>query len=124
MNPLDWLLDADPAVRWQALRDLTEASSETIAAERARVPPERGGPKILAHQGADGAWHNPEEPDWLPTLFTMQLLRATGIDPREPAVQSAVQRLGTGFRWHAEVGNKPFFDGEVEPCINGGTLAL
>jgi hypothetical protein len=54
----------------------------------------------------------------------MQLLRATGVDRAEPAVVSAVARLEAGFRWDEEFGSKPFFEGEVEPCINGGTLAL
>jgi hypothetical protein len=72
----------------------------------------------------DGAWHRPDEPDWLPTLFTMQLLRATGVDPADPAAASAVSRVHDGFRWHQSFGAKPFFDGEVEPCINGGALAL
>jgi hypothetical protein len=52
------------------------------------------------------------------------LLRATGVNPSEPAVQSAIARLEAGFRWEEEHGAKPFFGGEVEPCINGGTLAL
>ena len=106
------------------MRDLTEASPAAIAAERARVPREGLGAKILASQGADGAWHRDDEPDWLPTLFTLQLLRATGVDPADPAVGSAAARVAAGFRWHEEFGAKPFFEGEVEPCINGGVLAL
>jgi hypothetical protein len=51
-------------------------------------------------------------------------LRATGIDRTDPAIESAVERLEAGFRWDEEFGKKPFFEGEVEPCINGGTLAL
>jgi hypothetical protein len=54
----------------------------------------------------------------------MQLVRATGVDPADPGVASAVARLQAGFRWHESFGAKPFFDGEVEPCINGGALAL
>ena len=125
MNSLDWLLDSDsdPDIRWQAMRDLTDASPENIAAERARVAREGLGAEILGAQGADGAWHRDDSPDWLPTLFMMQLLRATGADPADPAVQSAIARLGAGFRWHESLGNKPFFDGETEPCINGGALA-
>lgn len=121
---MDWLLDSDPAISWQAMRDLTDASPAAIAAERARVPREGIGAKILACQGSDGSWHRAEAADWLPTLFTLQLLRATGADPAEPAVQSAVARLNAGFRWAEEFGAKPFFEGEVEPCINGGALAL
>ncbi len=124
VDTIDWLLDSDPAIRWQAMRDLTDASPEAVAAERARVPREGVGAEILACQGADGSWHRDGDPDWLPTLFTMQLLRATGVDRADPAVDSAVARLEAGFRWDEEFGSKPFFEGEVEPCINGGTLAL
>ena len=124
VDTLDWLLDSDPAVRWQAQRDLTDASPATLAAERARIPREGLGAKILACQGSDGSWHRADAPDWLPTLFTTQLLRAAGADPADPAVVSAVSRLAAGFRWHKAFGEKPFFEGEVEPCINGGALAV
>lgn len=124
MDPIDWLLDSDPAIRWQTLRDLADASPAATAAERARIPREGIGAEILARQGPDGAWHRDGTPDWLPTLFTAQLLRATGADPTDPAVASAMSRLAAGFRWHEEFGAKPFFDGEVEPCINGGALAI
>ena len=124
MEILDWLIDSDPAVRWQTMRDLTDASPAAVAAERARVPREGVGAQILACQGSDGAWHRTGAPDWLPTLFTLQLLRATGVDHADPLVGSAVARLETGFRWHESLGAKPFFEGEVEPCINGGALAL
>ena len=99
MDTIDWLLDADPAIRWQAMRDLTDASPAAIAAERARVPHEGLGAEILARQEADGSWHRAGEPVWLPTLFTLLLLRATGVDRAEPAVESAVARLEAGLRW-------------------------
>ena len=124
MNTIDWLLDSDPAIRWQAMRDLTDASPEAVAAERARVPREGVGAEILVAQGSDGAWHRTGAPVWLPTLYTMLFLRATGADPADPAIDSAIARLEDGFRWDEEFGSKPFFEGEVEPCINGGTLAL
>jgi hypothetical protein len=124
LNTIDWLLESDPAIRWQAMRYLTEASLEAVRAERARVASEGVGAEILAHQGSDGAWHRAGTPDWVPTLYTMLLLRATGADPTDPSIESAVARLGAGFRWHEDLGNKRFFEGEVEPCINGGTLAL
>lgn len=124
MDTIDWLLDSDPAIGWQGLRDLTDASPEAISANRARVPHEGIGAAILACQGSDGPWHRADEPDWLPTLFTFQLLRATGVDPADPAVESAVARLEAGYRWDEEFGAKTFFEGEVEPCINGGVLAL
>jgi len=124
MASIEWLLDSDPAIGWQTMRDLTGAPAAVVAAERARVAREGLGAQILACQGADGSWHRDDEPDWLPTLFTLQLLRATGADPSDPAVESAIARLEEGYRWAEEFGAKPFFDGEVEPCINGGALAI
>jgi hypothetical protein len=134
VNTVDWLLDSDPAISWQAMRDLLDASPAAVAAERARVPREGVGVEILACQGSDGSWHRAGAPVWLPTLFTLLLLRATGVDRAEPAVESAVARLEGGLRWNdqdgcwelrrTELGGNPFFEGEVEPCINGGALAL
>jgi hypothetical protein len=123
VEPIDWLLASDPAVRWQAMRDLTGAPPAAVAAERARVAREGLGAEIIASQAVDGAWHRAGAPDWLPTLFTVQLLRATGVDPADPRVASAVEGLQAGFRWDEEFGAKGFFEGEVEPCINGGVLA-
>jgi hypothetical protein len=124
VDVVDWLLDSDPAIRWQATRDLADASPVAVAAERARVPQEGLAAEILARQGSDGSWHRADAPVWLPTLYTMLLLRATGVDRSEGVVDSAVARLDAGFRWDEEFGAKPFFEGEVEPCINGGALAL
>jgi hypothetical protein len=133
VNTLDWLINGDPAIRWQAIRDLTDAGPAEIAAERARVPREGLGAEILARQDRDGSWRRADAPVWLPTLFTLLLLRATGVDRAEPAVESAVSRLETALRWsnvpfwelrRSELGGNPFFEGEEEPCINGGVLAL
>ena len=134
MDPVDWLLNADPAIRWQAMRDLTGAGPAAIATERARVPREGLGAEILARQELDGSWRRTADaPVWLPTLFTLLLVRATGVDRADPAVESAVGRLERAWRWNnqpywelrgAEFGGKPFFTGEAEPCINGGVLCL
>jgi hypothetical protein len=56
MTVLDWMLDSDPAIRWQALRDLTDAPADAVAAERARVATEGWGARLLALQGEDGQW--------------------------------------------------------------------
>ena len=116
------------------MRDLTDASPAAIAAERARVPYEGLGVEILACQKPDGSWRRADAPAWLTTLFTLLLLRATGVDRAEPAVEAAVARLQAGLRWNdqggcwelrpPETGGNTFFEGEVEPCINGGALAL
>jgi len=147
MDTIPWLLDSDPAVSWQAVRDLTDASPDAIAAMRARVPREGIGAEILARQESDGSWRRAGAPVWLPTLFTFLFLRATGVDCTEPVVESAVARLEAGLRWNdypgcwdlrppefgtlptdrpfgCKPGGNPFFEGEEEPCINGGVLAL
>ena len=134
MNTIDWLLDSDPAIRWQALRDLADAEPSAIAAERVRVTREGLGAAILAHQEPDGSWRRERTPVWLTTLFTLQLLRATGADPSDTSVEKAISLLESTLRWDCTPGNwdlrpardtgNPFFEGEVEPCINGGVLAL
>jgi hypothetical protein len=134
MDTVDWLLASDPAIRWQAMRDLTDAAPTTIAESRARVSREGLGADILARQESDGSWHHTDAPVWLSTLFTLLLLRATGVDRADPAVESATARLeaSLGFddrdgRWDLRPrrgGAASFFEGEVEPCINGGVLAL
>jgi hypothetical protein len=133
VDTIDWLLDSEPAISWQAMRDLADASPAAIAAERARVPREGLGAEILARQEQDGSWRRADDPVWLPTLFTLLLLRGTGVDRADPAVEAAVARLEANLRWSnqpnwnlrsPEFGGNPFFHGEVEPCINGGVLAL
>jgi len=134
MDRLNWLLDSDPALRWQVLRDLTDASPAAAASERGRVAREGLGAELLARQQSDGSWHRSGAPAWATTLFTMLLLRASGIDPTDSAVQSAVERSETNLRWNnngggwnlrpPETGGNQFFEGEVEPCINGGVLAI
>jgi hypothetical protein len=124
MRPTAWLLDSDPAIRWQVLRDLADAEPALVASERSRVATTGLAAELLRCQGANGSWQKEGAPEWLPTLFSLLLLRSTGVDPEAPEVTSAIARLGAGFRWHEELGGKPFFEGETEPCINGGALAV
>jgi len=134
VDTIDWLLDSDPAIRWQTLRDLTDAAPEEVALERARVACEGLGAATLARQEADGTWLRPDVPAWLSTLFTLLLLRAAGVDPADPAVKAALSTPEQKLRWNtlggcwnvrpAETGGHGFFEGEEEPCINGGVLAF
>lgn len=118
---LDWLLDADPAIRWQVLRDLTGEPEATVAAERSRVASEGWGRRLLDRQRPDGHWG---DGTWRPTLYTLLLLRSLGLDPSSERARAAVGRVHGQVTWGPEFGDSPFFEGEVEPCINGGTLAL
>ena len=136
MDTIDWLLDSDPAIRWQVLRDLVDAPPDIVAAERARVATEGWGARLLDLQGDDGQWaggacfpsrsireadETPGQP-WTSTLPTLQLLRDFGIDPNTDRVRRAVAMVREHCRW--EHAGQPFFSGEVEPCINGRTVEL
>jgi hypothetical protein len=136
MTVVDWMLDSDPAIRWQVLRDLVQAPAEIVAAERARLATEGWCARLLALQGGDGQWaggacfparslNQPDEDQgqpWTSTLPTLQLLHDFGVDPSSGRIRRAVALVRENCRW--EHAGQPFFSGEVEPCINGRTVTL
>ena len=137
MTVIDWLLDADPAIRWQALRDLADSPADVVAAERARVAGEGWGARILALQGADGLWEGgalfpardgaplpwsrEEGQPWTATAYCLVYLQDFGIDPGDERVRRAVEGVRANARWEND--NQPYFEGETEPCINGMVVA-
>ena len=198
MTVMDWLLDSDPAIRWQVMRDLTHEPADVVAAERAKVATEGWGAQLLALQDADGQWGrdvlpassqgageglpdvgtrkllrelhevsldrlagyldldpgtlsawendpspNPEvdgfdkyrsvlnwmrssigtlKPFWTSTTYTLMLLRDMGLEPASGQAHRAVAPVRDNSRWDHD--GQRFFDGEVEPCINGKVVAL
>jgi hypothetical protein len=122
---IDWLLAADPAIRWQVLRDLTGAPAEVVAAERSRVAVEGWGAQLLGQQRADGQWGDGvATPFWWSNMYTLVFLRDLGVDPASPPARTAIDRVRDRVTWGPGFGDSPFFEGEVEPCINGRVLAL
>ena len=121
---ITWLLDGDPAVRHQVLRDLADAPPEAVAAERARIPDGRLAAELLAGQRPDGNWGgvSPAE-HWRHNVNAVQTLYLLQPDPASAAVARAVALTHDRVRWDEEFGAKHFFDGEVEACINGRVLA-
>lgn len=197
MNVLEWLLDSDPSIRWQVMRDLTDEPAEVIAAERSRVATEGWGARLLSLQDPEGQWgkdvlpastgadadgfpdvasrkllrelhdipleglaefleidvslisaweNNPSEPadegseryrsavnwmkgalgtyqpKWISTTSTLLLLRDLGLDPASEQARRAVALVRDNSKW--DEGGQDYFDGEVEPCINGMAVAL
>jgi len=145
MDVIGWLLDSDPAIRWQVRRDLTDASEDLVAAERARVAEEGWGARLLALQQPHGQWpagtptlpseaaerwwHSlgPERqgtlfPVWTSTTWSLALLHGFGVEPGSAAARHAIGLVRDKVRW--EHAGEPFFDGETEPCINGRTVGL
>ncbi|MEY2444058.1 MAG: hypothetical protein QOE00_638, partial [Ilumatobacteraceae bacterium] len=119
---IDWLLDGDPAIRWQVLGDLTDASPDEVAAERARVEHEGWGAALLAREGADGLWDGgacfpaaykggePGQP-WTATMHALQTLQIFGLDPTSAAARAAVALVAEHGCW--EHAGQRYFDGEV-----------
>jgi hypothetical protein len=132
MALIDWLLDTDPALRWQVERDLAEAPEQVWQATRARVATEGMGAQLLQHQDPDGQWaggayfpagfdwDNPGEGQpWTATTWSLNTLREFGLDAA--ALAGTAEKLDANSRW--EYDNLPYWGGEVDCCINGFTLA-
>ncbi|MDF9714733.1 squalene cyclase [Nocardioides sp. ChNu-153] len=129
----EWLLDQDPALRWQVERDLLDAPDEVWRATRARVTTEGYGARLLALQDPDGQWaggaffpadfseHAPdaEGQPWTATTWSLSSLREWGVDASHLA--GTAERLAAGCRW--EYDDLPYWGGEVDVCINSWTLS-
>ncbi|HEX4202912.1 MAG TPA: hypothetical protein VHZ51_01665 [Ktedonobacteraceae bacterium] len=125
---IQWLLDSDPSIRWQTMRDLIDASDEEVAAERARVTTEGAGARLLALQASDGRWGGAAwNRGWDSTMHVLSLLREMGLDPESSEARRAVGLVRDRVTWQGcgpqEADDNPFFAGEVEPCINGQVAA-
>ena len=138
VSAIDWLLDSDPAIRWQTLRDLADAPPDRVAAERARVTTEGWGARLLALEGDDGQWEGgalfpardgqplpwtrEEGQPWSATAYSLVQLMDFGADPADERIRRAIALVQANARWEHE--GQPFFEGEVEACINGMVVAL
>jgi hypothetical protein len=130
-----WLLDSDPALRWQVERDLLGLPEEVWTGTRARVASEGFGARLLALQDADGQWaggayfpgdfdfSGPDAQDggqpWTATTWSLNSLREWGVDAG--ALAGTAERLSRHSRW--EYDDLPYWGGEVDCCINSWTLS-
>ncbi len=126
---VEWLLDSDPSIRWQVMRDLTASPPEVIDAELARVAREGWGARLLALQAPDGRWGGAAwNRGWTSTMHVLTLLRELGLDPASDPARRAVALVRERVTWRGcgppECDGNPFFAGEVEPCINGQVAAV
>lgn len=132
---VSWLLDADPAIRWQVKRDLLAAPEQEWKAERALVEIEGWGARLLSLEDGDGQWDGgaflPRDFDasewetvgqpWTATFFSLSQLRELGLDPSSDRAQRAVRLVGANSRWDHD--GEPYWGGEVEECVNGRVVA-
>jgi hypothetical protein len=129
LTVIDWLLDSDPSIRWQVMRDLAHEPEDVIAAERSRVATEGWGARLLSLQAPDGRWGGrPWSHDWTDTFHVLELLRRLGLDPESGLALRAIGLVRERVTWRDPEFETPwaanrFFQGEVEPCINGNVVA-
>jgi len=129
MTVIDWLLDSDPSIRWQVMRDLSDEPADVVAAERARIATEGWGARLLSLQGPDGQWGGrPWSHEFTDTFHVLELLRRFGLDPASAQARHAIELVREQVTWRdpefeSPWADHPFFTGEVEPCINGNTVA-
>ena len=125
---INWLLDSDPSIGWQVMRDLTNASADDIRAERSWVATEGAGAQLLKLQAPDGRWGGAAwNRGWDSTMHALLLLREMGLDPASTEAQHAIGLVRDHVTWKGcgpeEADNNTFFAGEIEPCINGQVAA-
>ena len=117
MTVVDWLLDSDPSIRWQAMRDLTHEPAERVAAERAKVATEGWGARLLALQASDGQWGGRAwSHDWTDTFHSLELLRRFGLDPASEPARRAIALVQEHVIWRdpefeTPVGGQPLLRG-------------
>jgi hypothetical protein len=128
----DWLLDSDPALRWQVERDILGLPREVWEATRARVATEGFGARLLALQDPDGQWAGgaffprgfdfasvrTDGQPWTATTWSLNSLREWGVDAQ--VLGDTAERLAVNSRW--EYDDLPYWGGEVDCCINAWTL--
>jgi hypothetical protein len=119
---IKWLLDSDPGIRWQVMRDLTRAAPEVIAAERSRVATHGWGAKLLARQSPAGHWSGGRQWD-LTTLYSLAALKDLGLDPASKQAHKMIDRIHKRLVFKP-LNNRPYLHGETEPCINGRILGI
>jgi len=121
---MKWLLDSDPSIRWQVMRDLTNEPDEVVAAERSRVATEGWGARLLDLQSSEGHWGGEADVrHWMCTIFTLVLLKDLGLDTASEEARRAIGLVRDSITWW-QLDGRSFFDGETEPCLNGRILAV
>jgi hypothetical protein len=122
---LDWLLDGDPSIRWQTLRDLAGANSKTVESERRKVVRSGWAARLLSLQDQGGRWAGGlYTPKWKSTTYTMLLLRDLGVPGNHPKIRQACERLlDKGFYRDGGI-NYSFSMNRSETCVTGMVLSI
>ena len=134
---LDWLLESDPSLKWQVERDLVGAPTEVWHSTKVRTGFEGYGALVLSVQDPDGQWaggaYFPTRAEpralvregdesgqpFIATTWSLKDLREWGVDAK--LLGDTAERLRAICKW--EYKDLPYWDGEVDVCINAFTIA-
>ena len=118
-----WLLQGDPAVRWQVLQDLQGAGADAVSAERRRVATEGWGGGLLGEQDEAGTWANGLYlPKWTSTTYTLLLLQRLGLPEDNPQAVHGCRRLWDGATFYD--GGPSLWRGAPDTCVAGMLVLL
>lgn len=122
---LTWLRDADPALRWQVLRDLDDAPPQAVAEERARTLRQGWVADLLGRQDPDGRWAGAlYSPKWTSTTYTLLLLQRLGLPAGHPQALAGCRALLDGARTFDGGLNLAVSIREPETCITAMLVRL
>jgi hypothetical protein len=131
---LQWLLDGDPAIRWQSLRDLADAAEGTVERERRKVARDGWGARLLARQDPAGTWAGGRSsdgglysPKWTSTTYTMLMLRDFGLPPTSRQARKACKLLldkGLQHDGGINYGIWAKWTRRSETCVTGMILSI
>ena len=122
---LAWLLEGDPSIRWQVMRDLADADREDVERERERVTSRGWGARLLAQQDPDGRWAGAlYSPKWTSTTYTLLLLHWLGVPPGNPQALAGCRQLWDGAQYHDGGLTLSRSIGKPEACITAMLVLL
>jgi hypothetical protein len=113
---IQWLLDGDPAIRWQVLRDLLDAPPSEWERERRRTAETGWAAELLGHQGSDGEWPKGR---WTASTWTLLLLVACGLPEGHTAASAPLESLLGRFMPRGEEVDGAFLLRRVDLCHLG-----
>jgi hypothetical protein len=95
-----WLLESDPSIRWQAMRDLTDAPAAELVARARAGRNRRRGRAPARPPGSDGRWAGTAwNRGWDSTMHVLTLLREMGLDPEGDAARRALDLVRERVTW-------------------------
>jgi hypothetical protein len=79
---VNWLMEGDPAIQYQASRDLKHTNAQKLLAMQKRIEHEGWGAAFLSRRRKNGHWGITfYQPKWTSTHYTLLDLKTIGLEP-------------------------------------------